>query len=176
MKRILSVLTAFVMMSALSVKADMFTPSPQPLQESSKNVVITFDAAQSGVTGLQGLSTDLYAHIGVYTNLSPNTWAYTSKWGDNADKYKLKRVGTDKYQITIGDLRTYFGITKADEHISKVCIIARTSDGGTQTADQFVDVFPEGLYVSLSSDPANTTITKATKPSHSQQTQPRRLR
>lgn len=163
MKRIFTLLTAFIMMSALSVKADMFTPSPQPLQESSENVVITFDATQSGVAGLQGLSTDLYAHIGVYTNLSPNSWKYTSNWGDNAAKYKLARVGTDKYQITIGDIRTYFGITNAEETVSKICIIARTADAGTQTSDQFVDVYPEGLYVSLTTNPSNTTITKATE-------------
>lgn len=162
MKRIFTLLSALFMMSALSVKADMFTPSPQPLQESSENVVITFDASQSGVDGLQGLSTDLYAHIGVYTNLSPNTWAYTSDWGDNADKYKLARVGTDKYQITIGDIRTYFGITNTKENVTKICIIARTADAGTQTSDQFVDVYPEGLYVSLTTNPSNTTITSAT--------------
>lgn len=163
MKRIFTFLSALLIMSALSVKADMFTPTPQPLQMSSKNVVITFDAAQSGVAGLQGLSTDLYAHIGVYTNLSPNSWAYTSKWGDNAAKYKLARVGTDKYQITIGDIRTYFGITNAEETVSKICIIARTADATVQTSDQFVDVYPEGLYVSLNTNPANTTITKATE-------------
>ncbi len=163
MKRIFTFLSALLIMSALSVKADMFTPTPQPLQMSSKNVVITFDAAQSGVAGLQGLSTDLYAHIGVYTNLSPNSWAYTSNWGDNAAKYKLARVGTDKYQITIGDIRTYFGITNAEETVSKICIIARTADATVQTSDQFVDVYPEGLYVSLNTNPANTTITKATE-------------
>ena len=163
MKRIFTFLSALLIMSALSVKADMFTPTPQPLQMSSKNVVITFDATQSGVAGLQGLSTDLYAHIGVYTNLSPNSWAYTSNWGDNAAKYKLARVGTDKYQITIGDIRTYFGITNAEETVSKICIIARTADATVQTSDQFVDVYPEGLYVSLNTNPANTTITKATE-------------
>ena len=163
MKRIFTFLSALLVMSALSVKADMFTPTPQPLQESSKNVVITFDATQSGVAGLQGLSTDLYAHIGVYTTSSPNTWAYTSKWGDNAAKYKLARVGTDKYQITIGDIRTYFGITNANEKVTKICIIARTSDAKVQTSDQFVDVYPDGLYISLTSNPANTTITKATE-------------
>lgn len=76
MKRILTAFTALIMLSALSVKAAMFTPSPAPLQESSKNVVITFNAAESGVAGLQNLSTDLYAHIGVYTNLSPNMGTY----------------------------------------------------------------------------------------------------
>lgn len=162
MKRILTLLTAFVLMSALSVKAAMFTPSPAPLQESSKNVVITFDATESGVAGLQGLSTDLYAHIGVYTNLSPDKWAYTSTWGDNAEKYKLKRTASNQYQISLGDLRTYFGITNANEHISKICIIARNSAGSVQTADQFIDVYPEGLYVSLTASPSNTTITKAT--------------
>lgn len=163
MKRIFTFLSALLIMSALSVKADMFTPTPQPLQMSSTNVVITFDATQSGVAGLQGLSTDLYAHIGVYTNLSPNSWAYTSNWGDNAAKYKLARVGTDKYQITIGDIRTYFGITNAEETVTKICIIARTEDASVQTSDQFVDVYPEGLYVSLNTNPTNTTITEATE-------------
>lgn len=163
MKRILTAFTALIMLSVLGVKAAMFTPSPNPLQESSKNVVITFNAAESGVADLQNLSTDLYAHIGVYTNLSPNSWAYTSTWGDNADKYKIKRVGANLFQLTIGDMRSYFGITNANEHVSKICIIARNSAGSVQTSDQFIDVYPEGLYVSLTTTPASTTITKATE-------------
>lgn len=162
MKRIFTFLTALIMLSALNVKAAMFTPSPVPLQESSKDVVITFDALESGVDGLKGLSTDLYAHIGVYTNLSPNTWAYTTNWKDNLEKNKLKRVGANKYQITIGDIRSYFGITKAEEHVNKICIIARTADGTVQTSDQFVEVFPDGFYMALTTDPSNTTITEST--------------
>lgn len=163
MKRILTAFTALIMLSVLSVKAAMFTTSPNPLQESSQNVVITFNAAESGVAGLQNLSTDLYAHIGVYTNLSPNSWAYTSTWGDNAEKYKIKRVGANQFQLTIGDMRSYFGITNANEHVSKICIIARNSAGSVQTSDQFIEVYPEGLYVSLTTTPASTTITKATE-------------
>lgn len=163
MKRILLALAAIFMLSSLSVKADMFSSTPTPLQETSKNVVITFDALQSGVAGLQNLSTDLYAHIGVYTNLSPNTWAHTSTWKDNAAKYCLKRVAANKYELEIGDIRTYFGITNANETVTKICIIARTADGTVQTSDQFVDVYPDGLYVALSTNPSNTTITKATE-------------
>lgn len=163
MKRILTALTALIIMSTLSVKAAMFTPTPQPLQESSKNVVLTFDAMESGVAGLQGLSTDLYVHIGVLTNLSPDAWAYASKWGDNTAKYKLTNIGNNKYQINIGDIRTYFGITDANEHVNKICIIARNAAGNVQTADQFVEVYPEGLYVSLTTNPASTTITKDTE-------------
>lgn len=163
MKRILFAFAALIMLSALSVKAAMFTPSPMPLQESSKNVVLTFNATESGVAGLQGLSTDLYAHIGVHTNLSPDSWAYTSKWGDNAEKYKLKRTAANTFQITLGDLRTYFGVTNAAEHITKICIIARNAAGNVQTSDQFIEVYPEGLYVSLTTSPGNTTITKATE-------------
>lgn len=163
MKRILTALTALIIMSTLSVKAAMFTPTPQPLQESSKNVVLTFDAMESGVAGLQGLSTDLYVHIGVLTNLSPDAWAYASKWGDNTAKYKLTNIGNNKYQINIGNIRTYFGITDANEHVNKICIIARNAAGNVQTADQFVEVYPEGLYVSLTTNPASTTITKDTE-------------
>ncbi|MDE6346353.1 MAG: hypothetical protein K2L55_06765 [Muribaculaceae bacterium] len=163
MKRILFAFAALIMLSALSVKAAMFTPSPMPLQESSKNVVLTFNAAESGVAGLQGLSTDLYVHIGVNTNLSPDSWTYTSKWGDNAEKYKLKRTAANTFQLTLGDLRTYFGVTNAAEHITKICIIARNAAGNVQTSDQFIEVYPEGLYVSLTTSPASTTITKATE-------------
>lgn len=163
MKRIFTFLTALIMLSALSVKAAMFAPSPVPLQESSKNVVITFDATESGVAGLQNLTTDLYAHIGVYTNLSPNTWAHeVAKWEENLDKNTLKRVGANKYQITIGDIRTFFGITDANEHVTKICIIARTATGSAQTSDQFIDVYPDGFYVALNSSPSNTTITSST--------------
>lgn len=163
MKRIFSALAALFLLSALSVKAAMFTSTPTPLQESSKNVVITFNALESGVDGLKGLSTDLYAHIGVYTNKSPNAWAHTTNWTDNLDKNKLKRVAANKYQIEIGDIRTYFGITDAAETVTKICIIARTADGGTQTSDQFINVYPEGLYVALEANPSNTTITTATE-------------
>lgn len=163
MKRIFSALAALFLLSTLSVKAAMFTSNPTPLQESSKDVVITFHALESGVDGLKNLSTDLYAHIGVYTNKSPNAWAHTTSWTDNLDKNKLKQVSSNTYQITIGDIRTYFGITDAAETVTKICIIARTSDGGTQTSDQFIDVYPEGLYVALESNPSNTTITQATE-------------
>lgn len=163
MKRLFTLFTALIMLSALSVKAAMFTTSPTPLQESSKNVVITFNAAESGVAGLQGLSTDLYAHIGVYTNLSPSSWSHVkTEWTQNLEANKFKRIAANTFQLTIGDLRTYFGITDASETITKICIIARTKDGSAQTKDSFIEVYPEGFYLQLSTTPTNTTITKAT--------------
>lgn len=163
MRKFLLLLAAMLGLGATHATAAMFTPSPAPLQEKSQNVVITFNALESGVDGLKGLSTDLYAHIGVYTNKSPNAWSHTSSWGDNDAKYLLKRTAANTYQITLGDLRTYFGITDASENITSICIIARTADKNVQTSDQFIKVYPnEGLYMDFSTTPASTVIKAAT--------------
>ncbi len=164
MKKILSFVTAFFMLSSLSAFAQIFTSSPAPLQESSKNVVITFHADKSGVTGLQGLpsSTPLYAHIGVYTTKSPNTWSYVkTEWTENIEANKYKYVSENTYDLAIGDLRTYFGITDASEHITKVCIIARTATGNVQTKDCFIDVHEDGFQMMFSHDAASTVFTEA---------------
>jgi hypothetical protein len=156
---------ALFMLASFGAKAQMFTSEPAVLQESSQNVVIQFNADQSGVAGLTGLpmSTDLYAHIGVYTNLKPDTWSYVkTQWSQNTDANKFVHTATNTYRLTIGDLRTYFGITDANEHITKICVIARTSSGTVQTSDQFIPVYDEGFQMMFTNNAESTVITAAT--------------
>ena len=127
-------------------------------------MVITFHADKSGVPGLQGLpsSTDLYAHIGVYTTKSPNTWSYVkTEWTENTEANKYKYIGENTYELAIGDLRAYFGITDATERITKVCIIARTAAGNVQTKDCFIDVYEDGYQMMFTHDAASTVFTEA---------------
>ena len=82
MKKFL-LLTLLAILPWLGVMAQVFTTSPTPLQEESENVTITFHADRTDVAGLKDLptGTSLYAHIGVYTNLSPNSWAHVkTEW------------------------------------------------------------------------------------------------
>ena len=163
MKRIFTALTAILVLSIVNVKAAMFTPSPLPLQETSQNVVITFNALESGVDGLKGLSTDLYAHLGVCTNKSPNDWSHVvTDWSKNNATNTFKRVSPNTYQLTIGDIRKFFNITDASETVTKICVIARNAAGNVQTSDQCIDVYPAGFHMAVTSNPGNTTINMAT--------------
>jgi hypothetical protein len=94
MRKILSLLM-MVMCISLYTSAQVFTPSPSPLQETSKNVVITFHADKQDVKGLQNLpsTTPLYTHIGVFTTKSPSIWSYVkTDWAQNTEDTKFKYV------------------------------------------------------------------------------------
>ncbi len=174
MKRLLSLITVLTIVCHF-VSAQIVTTSPGLLQEDSKNVVLTFHAdSPLGNGGLKGLSSTVpvYAHIGVITNKSTSTsdWKYApSKWGDNAAKYKLTYVSANTYTLSIGDIRTYFGITDASETVQKIAVVFRTGDctkeGKTSSGgDIFVDVLESGFQMSLDVSTPNviTTETLAT--------------
>ena len=165
MKKFLSLLAAFFMLSSVGAMAQIFTSSPAILQESSKNVVITFHADKAGVAALNNKDV-LYAHIGVYTTKSPNTWAHIKHdWNIDKDDNKFVKKTATTYELAIGDLRSYFGVTDPAERITKVCVIARTPKGVSpagQTSDQFLDVYEEGYQMQFTNDATSTVITQAT--------------
>ena len=172
MRKILSLLM-MVMCMSLYTSAQVFTPSPSPLQETSKNVVITFHADKQDVKGLQNLpsTTPLYTHIGVFTTKSPSVWTYVkTDWPNgsnnskvNIDANKFKYVSTNTYELTIGDIRTYFGITDPEEIVTHICIIARTADGSVQTKDNFIEVKPGGFQMTFNHSEESTIISETTK-------------
>ena len=151
--------------TALGLTAQVFTTSPSPLQQESRDVTITFHADRSNVAALKGLptGTSLYAHIGVYTNLSPNTWAYVkTEWGVNSPATEMKQTAANTYTLSIGDIRSYFGITDPSETVTKICILARNSSANSQTKDYFIDVVEGGFQASLTSDASSLVITEPT--------------
>ncbi len=144
--------------------AALFEASPKPLQQSSKNVVITFNPLEGTVDGLKGYASNLYAHIGVYTTKSPSAWAHVkTAWGENTAANTFKRVASNKFELSIGDLKSYFGIIDPSEAITHICVIARTADGSVQTSDNFIEVHADGFAMDFSSTPANTVILKPTE-------------
>ena len=134
------------------------TSTPSPLQENSENVVITFHADQ-GNKGLMGLtaSTPVYAHAGVITNLSDGNWKYAPAWLDNSPKYQLTYVSANTWELNIGDIRTYYGITDPNETVEKLAFVFRNAtgskEGKTATGgDIFLDVLPQGYQLQFTSD------------------------
>lgn len=160
MKKIYAILT-MLFACIFVVHAQIINTTPEILQESSKNVTITYNAelGNGGLAGLNG-NAAVYAHIGVITNLSTSDsdWKYVvADWNKNVDKARLSYVSPDVWKLSIGDLRTYFGITNSAEHIKKIALVFRTGDGSREgkTAtggDILVDVMPEGFYAKILSD------------------------
>ena len=174
---------AFVAMLLLSVwpaGAQIVTTTPSPLQESSRNVVLTYDAASPlGNQGLLNLATgfDVYAHIGVITSEStgPGDWRHVvTPWPEagnsqvaNTAKNRLTRVSTNIYELAIGDIRTYFGITDEDETVKEIVVVFRTADGGREGktsdgADIRVPVVASGFQIEFNSDAESNILSAAT--------------
>ena len=172
MKKFLTLIVTYVTVSYGAV-AQIFTTSPEILQESSKDVVLTFHAdSPLGNGGVKGLSssTPLYVHIGAITNTSASTsdWKYVNfSWPSsasdakaNTEKNKLTYVGPDTYTLNVGDIRQYFGITDSNEHVKKIALVVRTAgadkEGKTASGgDILVDVFDEGFQMLFTSDAAD---------------------
>lgn len=161
MKKHLLLLMAMVWLAVSGVSAQMFTTSPSPLQQSSKNVKIYFDPSQCDVAGLK-TATEIYAHIGVTLTSDPNAWTHVvGAWADKQAKKKFTKLSSGLWELNIGDINTYFSLPAGTE-IAKIAIIALNATGTVQTKDCFLDVYPPGFYISLTHSPENLVINKAT--------------
>lgn len=176
MKKICIAFIAFLLAAVVPAAAQIVKSSPAPLQESSTDVVLTFNAASSlSNKGLYNLSdaSAVYAHIGVITNTSSSDtdWKYVvTPWptsgndqAANTDKNRLTKIAPNLYTLTIGNIRTYFGITDPAVTVRKLVMVFRTADGKRECktaegGDITVDVVPEGFAIDFSQDFEGTTI------------------
>ena len=165
---------ALVVLCALtwSAQAQLVTTEPAILQQGSQGIVLTYHAdSPLGNLDLMGIQSnlDVYAHIGVITRKSTgmSDWKYTvTPWPTqqnaqtaNTDKNRCVRIAPDTYTLTIGDLKTYFGIP-AGEYVTHIAVLFRNADGTRvgRTADGgdiFLPVMSNGFQCALSSDLAD---------------------
>ncbi|MEG0560029.1 MAG: alpha-amylase family glycosyl hydrolase [Muribaculaceae bacterium] len=164
MRKLQSFLLLVCMLCTSALYAEVVTTVPAILQEGSPNVVVTF-YAKEGNAGLAGVA-GIYAHTGVITNKSTSDadWKYAPTWLDNDTKYKLKLAGTNKWKLTIGDIRAYYGITDPTEVVTKLAFVFRNADGtkegkAADGGDIFIEVHADGLALNLTSDAGGSIIT-----------------
>lgn len=152
-------------LGTFAMKAQMFTVSPSPVQESSQNVVITFDDNQAVDASNKSWTTKptaLYAHIGVGLSDSPTTWSHVKyAWGVNKDDNTFTSKGNGLWELNIGNIRDYFGLADNEKAVN-ICIIARNAGGTIQTKDFFIPIAEEGFSAELTHDAASTAFTSAT--------------
>lgn len=130
-----------------TARAQVVTTSPA-FFSAADPVTLTFDAAQ-GNQGLNNFTGDVYAHIGVITNLStsPSDWRYVKFTNFNAPdpSVLLTRTGPNTYALSITpSVRAWFNVPAA-EQILKLAMVFRNAAGtqvgrATGGADIFVDV------------------------------------
>ncbi len=145
MKRVTMFLLLFISAS-LSAQLVNWTPVYFTPEDS---VEIIFNAAE-GNQGLMGYTGDVYVHAGLITSLSesepgnPGAWRYVqSDWGENIDKLKLERIGTDLYKFVVSPSILEFYVTsmgnslEPDEEITHLSFVFRSADATLQgkTAD-----------------------------------------
>ena len=136
-------------------KSQTIYSEPTPLQLSSEEVKIFFNAKGTPLEGLQP-SDKVYAHTGWGTG-----WNSAPSWGTNVDKYLLTYVSENLWQLYIGDLRTYYNIPMSTNHVDVLNFVFRNANCDKQTADLKLNVYEEGLQIDLTSN-AKTIITPET--------------
>ena len=127
-----------------------------PVDNSTLSFTIDCTKGNQGLLNFEsGASNNVYVHVGVITNLStsPSDWKYTKfTWGTADPAAKATPLGSNKYQFTITNIRTFFGVP-AGETIKKVCVIFRNANGNnsikqvnSDNSDMYIPVYGNTEY------------------------------
>lgn len=161
MKRLLLLLLIGL---SLNASAQLLTWAPA-FAKDNDNIVITVDATK-GNQGLNGYSpvSDVYVHIGVITSssTSPSNWRYAPfTWGTTTAAAQAVSLGSNKWQYTINNIRSFFGVP-AGETIYKIAILFRNGSGSqaqrnADGSDMYIPVYDNSIAVRFSVPPFQPT-------------------
>ncbi|MCH5242737.1 MAG: hypothetical protein J1F67_10020 [Muribaculaceae bacterium] len=153
MKKLYFTTLLIMMLCVLGVDAQMVYSVPSPLQQSSKDVKIYFNAAGTSLEN-QSASAKIYAHTGYET--AKSKWNNAPNWGNNAEKYLLTNQGGTLWMLYIGDINTFYNVPSGTA-VTGLDFVFRSENSSSQTEDLFLNVYDEGLQLNLTSD-ANGSI------------------
>ncbi len=128
MKKVILLFAGLFVLCCL--RAQLLSWSPE-FPADNAAVTITFDASK-GNAGLNNFSGDVYIHTGVITNLStgPGDWKYVpTVWNSNNTVHRMTPLGANKYQYTISNIRTFYGVP-ANEVIRRLAMVFRSYNAG----------------------------------------------
>jgi len=179
MKRLLPGLLVLLCVPVFSF-AQLLTWTPA-FPKDNDNITIVLDATK-GNQGLNNYSNpdNIYVHIGVTTNLSNNggqQWLYVNgstgaSWGSATPALKATSLGNNKYQYTINNIRSFFGVP-AGETIQKIGILFRDANANPDLvkkaanadgSDMFIPIYTNDVAVRFSDPPFQPTFVPAPEP------------
>ncbi len=154
MKKVLLSLT--ILCVVFSVNAQRLLSWTPEFPVDNSNLVFTVDCnkGNQGLLNFEGgNSNNVYVHVGVITNLStgPNDWKYVKfTWGSTDPLAKATPLGANRYQYTITNIRSFFGVP-GGETIKKVTAIFRNATGSSKqvnsdVSDMYMPVYGSSEY------------------------------
>ncbi len=129
----------------VNAKSQISTNPEFPVATNS--VILTFDATGSDLEGYTG---DVYAHTGV-TIEGQGQWKHViGSWANNSTQPQLTSLGNNKWELEISPSINDFYNVSGGEIVTELCIVFRSADSETQSADLFVDVYSTTLDITFS--------------------------
>ncbi len=154
MKKYLLMPVLFFIVTATNAQR-LLNWSPEfPVDNSTLVFTIDCTKGNQGLLNFEsGNSNNIYVHVGVITNLStgPSDWKYVKfTWGTADPLAKATPLGNNKYQYTITNVRSFFGVP-AGETIKKVTAIFRNAPGtlkqvNSDNSDMYIPVYGNTEY------------------------------
>lgn len=145
-------------MHLISLKAQLLQTRPRFIQQSTTDSVQIILNPALGNQALASYTGSVYVHIGVITTKSTGStdWKYVhSVWGTADNNYECRLLENGNWSFTIqGGLRSFFGIQDTSEHILKICVLFRNTDGTLKAAnadgtDMYLPVYDSNLHVRI---------------------------
>lgn len=125
-------------------------------------VVVRFYIDSCENQGLIDYTGDVYVHTGVFVKGNLN-WNYVvAEWTENITKAKCTRVNTNVYEVTITPNITEYYAIGAEDTVTSMNFVVRSSDGTKQTEDLFVPVYETGLTVEITAPQQNLIVEENT--------------
>ncbi|MEP7255031.1 MAG: alpha-amylase family glycosyl hydrolase [Ferruginibacter sp.] len=140
-------------MSALAQRLLTWTPE-FPIDNSTLSITADCTKGNQGLLNFEGgNSSNVYVHVGVITSLStgPADWRYVKfTWGSTDPAAHATPLGGNKYQYSITNMRSFFGVP-AGEVIKKVIVIFRNPTGSlkqvnSDVSDMYIPVYGNTEY------------------------------
>lgn len=154
MKKIFLLAVLFLVFTD-SFSQRLLTWTPEfPVDNTTLTFTVDCTKGNQGLLNFEGgNSSNVYVHVGVITNLStgPADWRYVKfTWGSTDPAARATALGSNKYEYTISNVRTFFGVP-AGETIKKVTAIFRNGSGSlkqvnSDVSDMYIPVYGTSEY------------------------------
>ncbi len=156
-------LAVFTVSLFINTQAQRLLSWTQEFPTDATGITVTVDCnkGNQGLLNFEGgASNNVYVHVGVITNLStgPSDWRYVPfTWGTTPAAGKATPLGANKYQYTISNIRSFFGVP-AGETIQKMTIIFRNGTGSLKQvnsdgSDMYIPIYSGNYAVRINLPP-----------------------
>jgi 1,4-alpha-glucan branching enzyme len=145
-----------ILFASLSVSAqNLLSWTPDfPIDNGGISFTVDCSKGNRGLFNFEaGNSNNVYVHVGLITSLSasPTDWKYTKfTWGSSDANAHAIPLGNNKYQYSINNIRSFFGVP-ASEIIKKITVIFRSANGNlkqvnSDNSDMYIPVYTSGEF------------------------------